>query len=163
MPFARKAKQKYFWPNAAQVLNFTFDSFHPFSALNTQESRKEREEEELAYKEAFDYFDWNRSGTIPTGVSLLFTMKMTMTLAMLIHDHAWYYLVQEKNALQFRVWRSICGLPPRARRQMSIGKKRHCCILEDLQFTILRVHHIKQKQRTFRGTLIEVKDVVVPS
>ena len=56
--------------------------------MNTQESRKEREEEELAYKEAFDYFDWNRSGTIPTGVSLLFTMKIKMTLAMLIHDHA---------------------------------------------------------------------------
>ena len=52
--------------------------------MNTQESRKEREEEELAYKEAFDYFDWNRSGTIPTGVSLHFTMKMTTTIAMLI-------------------------------------------------------------------------------
>ena len=52
--------------------------------MNTQESRKEREEEELAYKEAFDYFDWNRSGTIPTGVYLLFTMEMTMTIAMLI-------------------------------------------------------------------------------
>ena len=52
-------------------------------------------------------------------------------------------------------------LEPDGRCQL--GKKRHCCILEDLQFTILRVHHIKQKQRTFRGTLIEVKDVVVPS
>ena len=47
-----------------------------------------------------------------------------MTIATLIPCglHAWYYLVHE-NALQFRVWRSICGLPPRARRQMSIGKK----------------------------------------
>ena len=34
-----------------------------------QESKKEREEEERAYKEAFDYYDWNKSGTIPTGVS----------------------------------------------------------------------------------------------
>ena len=44
----------------------------PYSlASPSQESRKEREEEELAYKEAFDYYDWNKSGTIPTGVSFI--------------------------------------------------------------------------------------------
>ena len=52
-------------------------------------------------------------------------------------------------------------LEPDGRCQLE--KKRHCSLLEDLSFTILRVHHIKQKQRTFRGSLIEVKDVVVPS
>ena len=31
-----------------------------------QESKKDRENEERSYKEAFDYFDWNKSGTIPT-------------------------------------------------------------------------------------------------
>ena len=28
-----------------------------------------KEEEEAAYRDAFDYFDWNKSGTIPTGVT----------------------------------------------------------------------------------------------
>ena len=38
--------------------------------LSFQETKKEREEETAAYKEAFDHYDWNRSGTIPTSVSL---------------------------------------------------------------------------------------------
>ena len=38
--------------------------------LCLQETKKEREEETAAYKEAFDHYDWNRSGTIPTSVSL---------------------------------------------------------------------------------------------
>ena len=37
--------------------------------LSLQETKKEREEETAAYKEAFDHYDWNRSGTIPTSVS----------------------------------------------------------------------------------------------
>ena len=32
----------------------------------SQESKKDRENEERSYKEAFDHFDWNKSGTIPT-------------------------------------------------------------------------------------------------
>ena len=33
-------------------------------------TKKDREEEEeKTYKEAFDYFDWNKSRTIPTSVS----------------------------------------------------------------------------------------------
>ena len=129
--FCKEGKTKIFLTERSENSKFTFDALHPFSALNIQESRKEREEEELSYKEAFDYFDWNRSGTIPTGVYLLFTMEMTMTIAMLIPCglHAWYYLVQERKALQFRVWRSICGLPPRARRQMSIEKKRDTIVI----------------------------------
>ena len=36
-----------------------------------KDSTVEKEEEEkLFYKEAFDAFDWNRNGTIPTGVSV---------------------------------------------------------------------------------------------
>merc|ERR1719430_1188817 len=35
--------------------------------LHMHSNQVEREEEEMAYKEAFDYFDWNKSGTIPTG------------------------------------------------------------------------------------------------
>ena len=31
---------------------------------------EKEEEEKLFYKEAFDAFDWNRNGTIPTGVSV---------------------------------------------------------------------------------------------
>ena len=131
--------------------------------MNTQESRKEREEEELAYKEAFDYFDWNRSGTIPTGVSLLFTMKMTMTIVDSARSSCMILSCPKKTlySLEFEDPFVAFHLEPDGRCQLE--KKRHCSILEDLSFTILRVHHIKQKQRTFRGSLIEVKDVVVPS
>ena len=34
-----------------------------------QESKKDRENEERSYKEAFDYFDWNKSGTIFQNIS----------------------------------------------------------------------------------------------
>ena len=37
--------------------------------MSNTDIQKENEAEEKAYKEAFDYFDWNRSGTIPTSVS----------------------------------------------------------------------------------------------
>ena len=36
------------------------------SLAHYQETKKDRENEERSYKEAFDYFDWNKSGTIPT-------------------------------------------------------------------------------------------------
>ena len=36
------------------------------SLVHYQETKKDRENEERSYKEAFDYFDWNKSGTIPT-------------------------------------------------------------------------------------------------
>ena len=36
------------------------------SLVDYQETKKDRENEERSYKEAFDYFDWNKSGTIPT-------------------------------------------------------------------------------------------------
>ena len=39
------------------------------SGMSSKDIQKEKEEEVRAYKEAFDYFDWNRSGTIPTSVS----------------------------------------------------------------------------------------------
>ena len=45
--------------------------------------------------------------------------------AVFLHD----IILSKKNALQFRVWRSICGLPPRARRQMSIEKKRDTIVI----------------------------------
>ena len=39
------------------------------SGMSSKDIKKDKEEEEKAYKEAFDYFDWNRSGTIPASVS----------------------------------------------------------------------------------------------
>ena len=40
-----------------------------------KDSTVEKEEEEkMFYKEAFDAFDWNRNGTIPTGVSANFVL-----------------------------------------------------------------------------------------
>ena len=33
-------------------------------------SKETKQEEEKAYREAFEYFDWNKSGTIPTSVRL---------------------------------------------------------------------------------------------
>ena len=36
------------------------------------ETAKTREKELKAYKEAFDYYDWNKSGTISIKVSLNF-------------------------------------------------------------------------------------------
>merc|ERR1719431_2435581 len=33
--------------------------------MSSKDIQKEKEGEEKAYKEGFDYFDWNRSGTIP--------------------------------------------------------------------------------------------------
>ena len=39
------------------------------SGMSSKDIQKEKEEEVKAYKEAFEYFDWNRSGTIPTSVS----------------------------------------------------------------------------------------------
>ena len=41
----------------------------PMSGMSSKDIQKEKEEEVKAYKEAFEYFDWNRSGTIPTSVS----------------------------------------------------------------------------------------------
>ena len=41
----------------------------PMPGMSSKDIKKEKELEEKAYKEAFDYFDWNRSGTIPTSVS----------------------------------------------------------------------------------------------
>jgi hypothetical protein len=43
----------------------------PMAGLITKETKKE--EEETVYREAFDYFDWNKGGTIPTSVSLTFS------------------------------------------------------------------------------------------
>ena len=49
----------------------------PMSGMSTKDIQKEKEDEVKAFKEAFDYFDWNRSGTIPTSVSsLLITSYM---------------------------------------------------------------------------------------
>ena len=39
------------------------------SHISVLESKKDREDETQAYKEAFDYFDWNKSGTIPNSVN----------------------------------------------------------------------------------------------
>ena len=39
----------------------------PMAGMKTKETKKE--EEETAYREAFDHFDWNKSGNIPTSVS----------------------------------------------------------------------------------------------
>ena len=41
----------------------------PMTDMSSTDIQKENEAEEKAYKEAFDYFDWNRSGTIPASVS----------------------------------------------------------------------------------------------
>ena len=51
----------------------------PMAGLITKETKKE--EEETAYREAFDYFDWNKGGTIPTSVSLTFLFGKSQFLA----------------------------------------------------------------------------------
>ena len=53
-----------------ETLSFVFAGDFVLCLLSLQETKKEREEETAAYKEAFDHYDWNRSGTIPTSVSL---------------------------------------------------------------------------------------------
>ena len=40
------------------------------AGMSSKDTKKDKEEEEKAYKEAFDYFDWNKSGTIPSSVSV---------------------------------------------------------------------------------------------
>ena len=49
----------------------------PMSGMSTKDIQKEKEDEVKAFKEAFDYFDWNRSGTIPTTVSSLLLKVLT--------------------------------------------------------------------------------------
>ena len=44
----------------------SYQIFHADQFNSEQESKKDRENEERSYKEAFDHFDWNKSGTIPT-------------------------------------------------------------------------------------------------
>ena len=39
------------------------------AGMTSKDTKKDKEEEEKAYKEAFDYFDWNKSGSIPSSVS----------------------------------------------------------------------------------------------
>ena len=40
------------------------------AGMTSNDTKKNKEEEEeKAYKEAFDYFDWNKSGSIPSSVS----------------------------------------------------------------------------------------------
>ena len=41
----------------------------PMAGMTSKDTKKDKEEEEKAYKEAFDYFDCNKSGTIPSSVS----------------------------------------------------------------------------------------------
>jgi Ca2+-binding EF-hand superfamily protein len=38
------------------------------TTMQVKESRKDKEDEVTAYREAFEYFDWNKSGTIPNSV-----------------------------------------------------------------------------------------------
>ena len=42
----------------------------PMASMTSNDSKTDKEEEEKAYREAFEYFDWNKSGTIPTSVRL---------------------------------------------------------------------------------------------
>ena len=58
----------FFLEIADVVADINIETLNPF-LLCLQETKKEREEETAAYKEAFDHYDWNRSGTIPTSVS----------------------------------------------------------------------------------------------
>ena len=38
------------------------------ASITSKDTNKDKEEEEKAYREAFEYFDWNKNGTIPTSV-----------------------------------------------------------------------------------------------
>ena len=53
-----------------------------------KDSTVEKEEEEkLFYKEAFDAFDWNRNGTIPTGVSVNSVTKVSNIFFVIFHTY----------------------------------------------------------------------------
>ena len=41
------------------------------SVVDKDATKDKEEEEKVFYKEAFEAFDWNRNGTIPTGVSIM--------------------------------------------------------------------------------------------
>ena len=62
---SRWAKAKSISPPARSTKNIRSDG-KLSSLVDYQETKKDRENEERSYKEAFDYFDWNKSGTIPT-------------------------------------------------------------------------------------------------
>ena len=62
---SRWAKAKSISPPARSTKNIRSDG-KLSSLVHHQETKKDRENEERSYKEAFDYFDWNKSGTIPT-------------------------------------------------------------------------------------------------
>ena len=47
------------------------------AGVHVTETKKDKEGELKAFKEAFDYFDWNKNGTIPTKVN--YTKKLVFT------------------------------------------------------------------------------------
>ena len=47
----------------------------------------------MAYKEAFDYYDWNKSGTIPTGVSFLTPLIIDKSFCMFLTPSYFLYVI----------------------------------------------------------------------